>query len=283
MAWTAPRTWVTGETVTAALLNTHVRDNLLQAAAAKMTTQGDLIAASAANAPARLAVGSIGQIVTTDGTDPSWSSGITGAPLAITFTQKHLRLFESDAGDAADFISVGKDSDALRFDFFDDSAAANIPMGVVAPNDWVLHTGNTGQATGAVVIGTDTADAANLTTSGTIVLDVTGIITGGAAFVMGYWTIEVEVQTGATPAGTITILPRNDGTNIAAPDMSAGAHQLSRAGLVAGEQWFLSGSFFQRHTSTDTSDYELFVVAETNSEWQIEGGHMHVISIQYPT
>jgi hypothetical protein len=29
MAWTAPRTWVAGETVTAALFNTHVRDNLL--------------------------------------------------------------------------------------------------------------------------------------------------------------------------------------------------------------------------------------------------------------
>lgn len=29
MAWTAPRTWVTGEVVTGALLNTHVRDNLL--------------------------------------------------------------------------------------------------------------------------------------------------------------------------------------------------------------------------------------------------------------
>ena len=28
MAWTAPRTWVTGEIVTAALLNTHVRDDL---------------------------------------------------------------------------------------------------------------------------------------------------------------------------------------------------------------------------------------------------------------
>lgn len=28
MAWTSPRTWVTGETVTASLLNTHVRDNL---------------------------------------------------------------------------------------------------------------------------------------------------------------------------------------------------------------------------------------------------------------
>lgn len=28
MAWTAPRTWVVGETLTAALLNAHLRDNL---------------------------------------------------------------------------------------------------------------------------------------------------------------------------------------------------------------------------------------------------------------
>lgn len=28
MAWTSPRTWVAGETLTAALLNVHVRDNL---------------------------------------------------------------------------------------------------------------------------------------------------------------------------------------------------------------------------------------------------------------
>ena len=28
MAWTTPRTWTTGEMVTAALMNTHVRDNL---------------------------------------------------------------------------------------------------------------------------------------------------------------------------------------------------------------------------------------------------------------
>lgn len=29
MAWTSPRTWVTSEMVTAAIMNTHVRDNLL--------------------------------------------------------------------------------------------------------------------------------------------------------------------------------------------------------------------------------------------------------------
>lgn len=28
MAWTTPRTWTTGEIVTAAMMNTHVRDNL---------------------------------------------------------------------------------------------------------------------------------------------------------------------------------------------------------------------------------------------------------------
>lgn len=29
MAWTTPRTWTTGELVTASIMNTHVRDNLL--------------------------------------------------------------------------------------------------------------------------------------------------------------------------------------------------------------------------------------------------------------
>lgn len=31
MAWTSPRTWVSGEVVTAALMNTHLRDNMLGA------------------------------------------------------------------------------------------------------------------------------------------------------------------------------------------------------------------------------------------------------------
>jgi len=30
MAWTSPRTWVSGEVITAALLNTHLRDNQLE-------------------------------------------------------------------------------------------------------------------------------------------------------------------------------------------------------------------------------------------------------------
>ncbi len=39
MAWTAPRTWVTGETVTAAIMNTHVKDNLTALKSAAGTRQ----------------------------------------------------------------------------------------------------------------------------------------------------------------------------------------------------------------------------------------------------
>lgn len=38
MSWTAPRTWVAGETITAAIMNTHVRDNLLAQAGYVMGT-----------------------------------------------------------------------------------------------------------------------------------------------------------------------------------------------------------------------------------------------------
>ncbi len=55
MAWTSPRTWVAGEVVTAALLNTHLKDNLLQTAPGLVTTSGDIVVASGANALARQA------------------------------------------------------------------------------------------------------------------------------------------------------------------------------------------------------------------------------------
>lgn len=73
MAWTAPRSWVTSELVTAAIMNTHVRDNLLQTAPALVTTKGDIVAATGANALARVAVGTNGQVLEADS---SQSTGI---------------------------------------------------------------------------------------------------------------------------------------------------------------------------------------------------------------
>ena len=49
MAWTAPRTWVTGEIVTSSNMNTHVRDNLLETAPAKVATAGEEVIADGAN------------------------------------------------------------------------------------------------------------------------------------------------------------------------------------------------------------------------------------------
>ena len=78
MAWTAPRTWTTGEIVTAAHMNTHVRDNLLESAPAKATTAGDVFYATAANTIARLGIGAAGQalLVNAGATAPFWGAAV---------------------------------------------------------------------------------------------------------------------------------------------------------------------------------------------------------------
>lgn len=55
-SWTTPRTWTTGELVTAAIMNTHVRDNLNESAPAKQTSAYDfIVGGSAANSLQRIA------------------------------------------------------------------------------------------------------------------------------------------------------------------------------------------------------------------------------------
>jgi hypothetical protein len=65
---------VTGETVTAALMNVHVRDNLLETSAAQVTTAGDITHADAANSMIRLGIGGAGAVLTSDGSTPSWDA-----------------------------------------------------------------------------------------------------------------------------------------------------------------------------------------------------------------
>ncbi len=73
MAWTAPRTWVTGETVTAALMNAHIKDNLLETSAATVTTAGDMAFADAANSMgSRFALGAANSHLVSDGSAPVW-------------------------------------------------------------------------------------------------------------------------------------------------------------------------------------------------------------------
>ena len=84
MAWTAPRTWVAGELVTAALFNTHLRDNLL---ILKTDTNDS------------------GQLQFTDATELTIASGI------ITVIQNYHKIdTQSDsASDDLDTITAGTD------------------------------------------------------------------------------------------------------------------------------------------------------------------------------
>lgn len=74
MAWTAPRTYTTGEIITAAILNAHVRDNLLETAPALAGAAGDTFYADAANSITNLAKGTAKQVLSmNDGeTAPEW-------------------------------------------------------------------------------------------------------------------------------------------------------------------------------------------------------------------
>jgi hypothetical protein len=82
MAWTTPRTWVTGELVTAAILNSAVRDNL------------DIL---------KLVINNSGRLQFTDATELTIASGV------ITVTQNYHKVdTQSDASsDDLDTITAG--------------------------------------------------------------------------------------------------------------------------------------------------------------------------------
>lgn len=98
-SWTAPRTWTTGEIVTASIMNTHVRDDLLETAVAKATAQGDIFYATAVNAIARLAKAAAdGAVLRQASSIPAWlalgtagqvirvNSGATDVEFGLTTT-----------------------------------------------------------------------------------------------------------------------------------------------------------------------------------------------------
>lgn len=84
MSWVSPRTWTTGEIVSAAMMN-GLRDALLESAPAKATTAGQLFRATGAGSIAALDIGSAGQQlrVNAAGTAPEWG-GFVGARVYLT-------------------------------------------------------------------------------------------------------------------------------------------------------------------------------------------------------
>ena len=81
MSWSAPRTWVAGEAPSAAVMNSHIRDNLLASEAATLTTAGDLAYATGANALTRLARGTTAQHLKVASGVPVWATVASTHPL----------------------------------------------------------------------------------------------------------------------------------------------------------------------------------------------------------
>lgn len=283
MAWTAPRTWVTSEVVSAAVMNTHVRDNLLQTAPAKVTTAGDIVYASGANALSRLAAGATGTVLT-GGTSPSWSDQIDG-DLKLDTSSGHLKLYRSDSSiDTEDHwgLDIANATDDLRVFQRDDSTGTTTDLMELTPGDVILHTGVSGTGVGAVVLGTDTAGNSSLTTTGAILMEV-NIDVEEAGYVIGHWMLELERTSAASVSG-VAITPRQDASNLSSvfhyPSTNDGIATIIPG---ANDSHTFTGMFYRRLTSGDDSDYELFVAAADNSRFDVNRGAMIVQFIPYPT
>lgn len=112
MAWTAPRTWVTAEVVTASIMNTHVRDDLLETAPAKAAAAGGLIVTTGANSIAArlMATDTVATSQTT--TSTSYTDLATAGPDLTTLATGTTALIlwsafvRNDTSGAETFVSI---------------------------------------------------------------------------------------------------------------------------------------------------------------------------------
>lgn len=79
MSWTAPRTWIAGEAPTAALLNTHLRDNMLETEGSKATGGGYFVGAAVNSITERQP-----QYVITTGSTSTSSTSYVSSSTAVT-------------------------------------------------------------------------------------------------------------------------------------------------------------------------------------------------------
>ena len=113
MAWTAPRTWVASEVTTAALFNTHLRDNML-------------ILGTAIGADGRLVALSASYLASLDGTN---LTGVAVVGAANTYTAGKQDL---SGGTARVVIPVGTDK-------FDGAAGNKTPGSLWVEGNYLHH------------------------------------------------------------------------------------------------------------------------------------------------
>jgi hypothetical protein len=217
MAWTTPRSWVTGEVVTATLLDQQIKGNMDLSAPAIMTTAGDIIYASGANTPARLAKDTNAtRVLTNTGTSnvPAWAqvtltSGVTGT------------LPVGNGGTGATTLTDGGV-------LLGNGTGAIVAMGVLADSAMIVGDGTTDPvaesgATLRTSIGIGTGDSPS----------VTGVTLSGALDANG--TVDADVTDfDVLSSGDIDLVSSNDAAAAVYIAQSTGTRGWGR-GLVCSD------------------------------------------------
>lgn len=106
MSYTAVITVNTGDPWTAGNQNTYLRDNMASTAVGIVTTAGDIVYASGANALSRLAIGTAGQYLRVDSGAPAWGNPDYVMELRILPFDENL-----ETGDELEYIFIPEELD----------------------------------------------------------------------------------------------------------------------------------------------------------------------------
>src|SRR3990167_3193231 len=250
-SFTAPRTWVTSELVTASLLNTHVRDNLivLRAGGIAVTSQAanDLIYASSSTQLARIA-GAASSVLVTSGASvqslsttlpsglsipgPTLSGTVAGTPtIASAWTWSASQPITLSTAAQGNVTSLG----TLTTLTVDDITINGNTISSAGASTLAI-TPTAGQAItfdGTVTLDAGVIAGATSITSTTFVGALTGNASGSAATVTG------AAQTAITSLGTLTAVTVS-GTSALAQGSAAIA--TIGGGATASELRFLEPS-----------------------------------------
>jgi hypothetical protein len=196
-----------------------------------MTTTGDMVYSSSGSTPARLGIGSTGQVVTVAGGIPSWatpSSGgmtllstttLSGASTTISsISQDYVNLFivckRISVGTAGGYLKVGCNGNTTNTHYitykegngttFTNANSALLPCGTNQPNAGYSQSGT-------ILIGNYADTQAFLTKPLTVQFNTYSGTTEGTPFCAGYWdgieitSLKFEYSNGATISGTVKI------------------------------------------------------------------------------
>ena len=150
MAWTAPVDKSTGDIITATIWNQLLgaTSSLIETAGGKVTTAGDMVYGTAANAVSRLGIGSANTVLRSSGTAPQWgtvaASEVTGwGNDKVVYTGNSGTLTELGLGSSGTFLKSNGATSAPTFATPAVAASAITGWG----NDKILYTGNSGTLT----------------------------------------------------------------------------------------------------------------------------------------